>query len=853
MPVLAPVNAGRLQAFSGSTAGVPNGLASTFFYQTFGRGIPRRENLLAIRLLEATHAVQIPMQAIKSQVAATPWMIRVPEGITATGRHEAAAAELEQWLDGNFNDNRESFTSLIKAWLGDVLAIDSGVLELVPGEGGTLEEMYVRDGITFTKNPDKHGRLPPTGSKDAAYWQFSLTSNYGFLEHANAVTDLLRENVNMSGLMRPFNPIGFSRDQLVWTEENPRSWDVYGLGRLTILKHVLEILLNQDISNKKFFTSNEIPEGLLNLVEANENEIQRFREYWNREIKGREHKLPIVGSKQATYIPFRPSLVDLQFLDSQRWYHKLVWFVFGVSGPEVGETEDVNMANGQEQAVSVWRRTTKPILELLAAELNRKVLPYHKAYHDVGGELEFAWDFDNPAIQALRRTRENEDLDKGTLTINEVRKSRGQEPLPWGDMFPEATKEIVRRFPTWAMEEWFGIEDAPEESDDFGSGVFGLGAPPGDGPDLPPMDFASLNTERVKEALRNEPSGRFPAVAGLVDQTSKEFAAIFRRLEDDVTAAVKANFPRKAVSFDVAAIVASIDISDQLSRVARNAGLAAMKTSADYHARNAEEALNAATPPDAPELVFDVNVAETFAARNMAQRSAIRMRGVNETVKRIIRDTLVEVVATGGGNVTDATAAIRTLFADRITDSHARLVARTEVLMASRSGAQALAESSDLIAGKKWVATHDNRTRPWHLAMDGVIVPKDRPFTVPVVDARQRNRGYPKSTFIVGDDEPYNCRCDQVPVLVEDMPADLKAYGRMKGIRRRHSPVFADNLTDTQRDVLFVHGHEGEAFGACLRRIDQAAGNRKALAKSLGVSRATLYEWLGEAAPDTES
>lgn len=845
MPVLASVSKNKIAAFSG-TSKDPDGLASSFFYNTGGRGVPRRENLAAIRALERTHAVQIPLQAIKSQVAATPWMIRVPEGIEPTPDLEAAAAEIEEWLDGGFNTNGESFTSLVKKWLGDILTIDSGIIELV-GDGSYVRELYSRDGLSFTKAPDKHGRLPAPGSSEPAYWQFSMTSIQGHLERTSALSEVVQENRYATGLIQPFQPIPFPRDAIVWTEENPRSWDTYGQGRLQVLRLVLELILNMDKVNLQGFVSNEIPPGILQLVGAQQQEIDKFRSYWNEKIRGTEHKLPIIGgTEKAQWIPFRPLSEVVAFLDSQKWYHKLCWMVFGVGANEVGETEDVNLANAHEQGAAVWRRTTKPLLDLLAQELNRKVLVYHEAYHRVGGDLEFAWDYDNPAIKALRRSREQEDLTNGLSTVNEIRKARGLEPLPWGELDDEGRRSIWRSFPRWAMQEWLGVKEDDLPEPQGGGGIFGLSLDTDDAPRS--TVFGSMTSVQVKDALRNEPSWKYPNLAGIADKLSVRVAKVFLDLQDDVMREVQGVFPKTAAkgrAFDVARILDGIDISQELRDAVTEAGLEAMEEAARHHAQQAERELNASLPADAPEVVFDFQVADTFAARHMGQQAAMKMRTVDQTVKRMIQDTLFEVIATDGGNVQDATKALRHLFEDQLSEGHARLVARTEVLSASRSGSQALAESTDLIGGKKWIATQDNRTRAWHLAMDGAIVPKDGRFTVPIVDPSQRNQGYPKSVFLVGEDQPFNCRCDQQVVLADDMPDDLRQLAHGHGIRRKEPPAYEEGLTEKQYAALFAYGQPGESFDGMLRRLDAQEGNRTKLAERLGVGKATLYGWLG--------
>ena len=98
---------------------------------------------------------------------------------------------------------------------------------------------------------------------------------------------------------------------------------------------------------------------------------------------------------------------------------------------------------------------------------------------------------------------------------------------------------------------------------------------------------------------------------------------------------------------------------------------------------------------------------------------------------------------------------------DRVTgmnQTSAIRAARTAVTQAENAGRQAVAdelESKGCILQKRWMATHDNRTRHYHAEADGQIVDNDKPFTV----------GGEKLMF-PGDGSMgasgwnlYNCRC----------------------------------------------------------------------------------------------
>jgi hypothetical protein len=518
---------------------------------------------------------------------------------------------------------------------------------------------------------------------------------------------------------------------------------------------------------------------------------------------------------------------------------------FGLSPNEVGMIEDVNRSTADNQSTTVFRKTTKPLMEMIAKCINRRLLVHMEAYARVNGELEYVWLYDHPGIQDRERLQQKEDLELGLSTLNEVRLDRGLEEIPWGDMPLELFRTLSRQQSRWALEQWLEMdeEDLPPEGG-FG-GLLGLSAPTLDAPRF--MDTYAASPEEVRDALRNEPGYRYPALTGIARALQTAVKNVYEDLRVDTLEALQQTGAQKGLAFDVARIVAGVSISNRLVGVVMEHAMAAMTEAACFHASRLEDHVNDALPEDAPELEFEFSLQDTRALEALRANAAIRMRGVEDAVKQRIRDALVGVVESGG-TVQDATRALNDSF-DFLTTAHASLIARTEILDAARSGSQALAESTPLIAGKRWRATGgksgDGRTRAWHAAMHDVVVPKDQAFTVPQLDAPGQPRNYPRTAFKVGDDQPFYCRCDQEPVLRDEMPDDIQTLYATPGIRRKHEPDMTTCTTERQRLALWCHGLPGEAFPAFIHRFDAATGNRALVADRLGVSRATLYAWLG--------
>lgn len=809
-----------MRPFSGSRGNPRAHSLNTIFWQP-GRGVPRMEDLLTTRLLSQSHTVSIPKDTISGQITTTDWAI-VPTVDNPTSAHETAADAITEFLDGGFNRNPTTFDALCRAWLNDLLDIDAGILELVPDDAGWLREIYVRDGATFTKAPDRHGRLPDP--PEPAYYQIGV--QYGLAGHhdASSISDLFRDATRFGGMgYQRVAPIGFSRDEILWLEENPRTFSVYGRGRTQKVQLIVETLLNQDLSNQRYFPANEVPEGALNLVEANADEIARFREYWSDEIAGKPHKMPILGAKNLQWLPFRASPRELEFLESQKWYHELVWLAFGLSPNEVGHVADVNRSTAQEQTEAIWRKTTLPLLELLKNALNRFVLPFIEEFWDVDGELEFVWDPRNLTIERAKRAEERNDLRLGLTTPNRVLRRSGEDDVPWGDIPLTLFESLCRTHPEWVAREIVGIQNAPEP---LWGGVGMLSTP---------------NPSEAKIARQRAPvnDDEPPEWTAYIEAVHRRVGGVMRDelawLEDAVREAFPAEVSGDSLpAVDARQIADRIDITDALLTATDDARAGAMQRGADLEARQLEQELGKRAGGQIVRIKRpQIDVRDSAAFRQLRLLAAQNMRSVSQTTKDRIQDTLVRVIAEGG-NVTDAWLALQETIAS-LTTEYARLVARTEVMSAARRGSQALGEQvPDLVDGKTWKSRKiRGRTRSWHAAMDGITVPVGDAWEVPHTGDPGQPNDYPRTAFVVGEDQPFNCMCNQRLHLRETLPTDAG------GLR---SVACLTVLSQRQAEVLEQHGAPGEDLRALLERIEDGASRNEA-AKLLGIGKATLYEW----------
>ena len=127
----------------------------------------------------------------------------------------------------------------------------------------------------------------------------------------------------------------------------------------------------------------------------------------------------------------------MEFVQGLRWSLEEVSRAYGVPKPLLSDLERATFSNVNAAERMFWRNTVLPELRFFEERLNRMLLP-RLGYTDLVVE------FDVSSIETLREdensrvNRESQLLDRGVLTINEVRRTRNMTDVPWGDTWAKA-------------------------------------------------------------------------------------------------------------------------------------------------------------------------------------------------------------------------------------------------------------------------------------------------------------------------------------------------------------------------------------------------------------------------------
>ena len=347
------------------------------------------------------------------EVSSLDWDIIPKEGY----EHEWVEESIHQVKEflKHPNKNNETFESLIRALLKDILEIDAGAIvkvfdlqsydfnQLEPKSGAPLlkpigqrkmTEIYIRDGASILKEIDKFGF-------NLGYWQYSYQI--------------------------PAHPMWFNEPEIVYCIEHPRSMSCYGYSRTQAVLDIIKSLHYSTLYNKRFFEETAIPDGALSLLDTDETEFKQFMNMWNTEFKAQPHKIAFMN-KDMKWQPFSMSNTELEFLETQKWYFNMVISMFGLTPAEMGITTDVNRATSATQSELVKRKGIRPFLKLLENFFNTGILPEF-----MFEGIEFKFIYDDPAEKKARLENWQLELNMGVKTINEVRNEMGLDPIDGGD------------------------------------------------------------------------------------------------------------------------------------------------------------------------------------------------------------------------------------------------------------------------------------------------------------------------------------------------------------------------------------------------------------------------------------
>ena len=229
-------------------------------------------------------------------------------------------------------------------------------------------------------------------------------------------------------------PVAYTPDEIVWLRYFNPLEELAGLSPLAPARLSADMGHEGLSFNRHLLRNSARPDFLLlTNHELNESELEEFYARWETRYQGpgNAHR-PAVASAVRDVKTLGLSHRDIDFIQGLRWSLEEVSRAYGVPKLLLGDFERATYANVQASERMFWRNTIVPEVKFLEEQLNRMLLPRL-------GYPNLCVEFDLSVIEALqedennRVQRETALLDRGVLTINEVRRERNLPEVPWGD------------------------------------------------------------------------------------------------------------------------------------------------------------------------------------------------------------------------------------------------------------------------------------------------------------------------------------------------------------------------------------------------------------------------------------
>ena len=234
-------------------------------------------------------------------------------------------------------------------------------------------------------------------------------------------------------------PVAYTPDEILWLRYFNPLEEFAGLSPIAPVRMAADMGKDALKFNRNFLRNSAQPDFMLLTNETmTDNEIEDFYNRWEARYSGpgNAHR-PAIASFIRDIKTLGFTHRDMDFIQGLRWSLEEVSRTYGVPKPLLSDLERATFSNINAAERIFWRNTMLPEMKFLEEQLTRMLLP-RLGYPDLVAL------FDVESIEALREdensrvSREVQMLDRGVLTINEVRRSRKLPDVPWGDAWAKA-------------------------------------------------------------------------------------------------------------------------------------------------------------------------------------------------------------------------------------------------------------------------------------------------------------------------------------------------------------------------------------------------------------------------------
>lgn len=384
--------------------GQRKGVYTDAFWLAPPYGRPRDIDYHRLEPLETSVWVRMCVQHIVDSIAGAPWSIG--PRVHGDDVSESIIDEARKFFEGD--EWGESWNQVLRQCLPELVNYDAGVISKVfpvkaYDKQGKLKksakpvELVALDGRSVLKDVGIFKNL-------RGYWQYSW--------------------INPQGI-----PIHFQPDEIVYLQQAPSTREPYGISNLEVIESVLDYMTDSTLAQSKYWKNGLFIGGQIDLPEVTDvQELKRMQAYYEAKLRGpRKYNKWIVtgGGAKVQSMPFTSQ--QMQWLDSQKWFAKMVFAIYKLTPSELGFTEDLNRATGIQQMQIHKSKGIRPILLIIEEFINRKIIWKH-----FSGDIKFSFDQELDLDDDAKQTDiDIKRLGAGLDSVNELRDRDGKEK--WKD------------------------------------------------------------------------------------------------------------------------------------------------------------------------------------------------------------------------------------------------------------------------------------------------------------------------------------------------------------------------------------------------------------------------------------
>lgn len=515
-------------------------------------------------------------------------------------------------------------------------------------------------------------------------------------------------------ILKGIPAVNYSRDELIFRPRNVRVNKVYGYSPVEQVVMTVNIALRRQVTQLQYYTEGNIPEALIGVPDTwTPDQISQFQTWWDEVCSGAQ-----ATKSKAKFVPggMTPTFTKDAILKDgyDEWLARIICFAFNISPQSL--VAMMNRATAETAQQQAQQEGLAPLQKWIKNLIDYIIVKYFGE-----PDIEFVWKEEDSSSPKEQMEVLTGYVSAKILTDDEAREALGKKPLT-----PEQ-REALKPPPLPGLDE--NGKPLPGKDEDGEDGEDG-----------------ELVNEKDKEEGKKEPVGKSKKVLH-TDRNRIAVQSAKTKLKQIVVDAFKVDAKRIAKDLSNEH---GISKADKISSVKLNSVRAKKKSIQKQieviHKDGAKQAAGQINYGfDAKQL----NQLNKDALKYAKTRSAHLITGLEETT----RESMKSIIALGIENGASARS-----LADEIENSfsfseeRALMIATTELAYADVQGNLDAYKESGVVEGKQWIVSQDDFCDDC-LELDGVIVGLDEDFPL---DG--------------GDGPPLhpNCRCDVIPILVED-------------------------------------------------------------------------------------